>query len=144
MRKREFFKPRKAAGGDGAIATSDWTRDKSRLLNSLLEAAFAHLRDFCLNVAKSNVFLVDQKLEGPRRDAINQLVDLRLVHPVKSRVTLKAQSQGRLFEAYMLDLSQYSASRKVRGISLVDLGPGTNQDLMRRAGLIYGGYDPNE
>ncbi len=112
--------------------------------SAYLEAAFAHLRDFCLNVAKSNVFLVDQKLEGPRRDAINQLVDLRLVHPVKSRVTLKAQSQGRLFEAYMLDLSQYSASRKVRGISLVDLGPGTNQDLMRRAGLIYGGYDPNE
>ena len=30
------FKPRKAAGGDGAIATSDWTRDKSGLLNSLL------------------------------------------------------------------------------------------------------------
>ena len=44
----------------------------------------------------------------------------------------------------MLDLSQYSASRKVRGINLVDLGPGTNQDLMRRAGLIYGGYDHNE
>lgn len=109
-----------------------------------LEAAFAHLRDFCLNDAKSNVFLVDQKLDGPRRDAINQLVDLRLIHPVRSRVTLKAQSQGRLFEAYMLDLSQYSASRKVRGIRLVDLGPGTNQDIMRRAGLIYGGYDPKD
>ncbi|MHB1283521.1 MAG: hypothetical protein ACYCZI_06550 [Metallibacterium scheffleri] len=109
-----------------------------------LEAAFAHLRDFCLNGAKSNVFLVDQKLQGPERDAINQLVDLRLVHPVRSRVTLKAQSQGRLFEAYMLDLSQYSASRKVRGVSLVNLGPGTDQDLMRRAGLIYGGYDPNK
>jgi hypothetical protein len=109
-----------------------------------LEAAFSHLRDFCLNDAKSNVFLVDQKLEGPRRDAINQLVDLRLVHPVKSRVTLKTQSQGRLFEAYMLDLSQYSASRKVRGIRLVDLGPETNQDQMRRAGLIYGGYVSEE
>jgi hypothetical protein len=33
-----IFKPRQAAGGDGAIATSDWTRDKSALLNSLLEA----------------------------------------------------------------------------------------------------------
>ncbi|HEY9133668.1 MAG TPA: hypothetical protein VIM98_18095 [Dyella sp.] len=76
-----------------------------------LTAAFDHLRDFCLNDAKSNVFLVDQALEGSRRDAINQLVDLRLIHPVKSRVTLKAHSQGRLFEAYMLDKSVFRCAQ---------------------------------
>lgn len=51
-------------------------------------------------------------MTGPVKDAINQLIDLRLVHLVQSRVTLKKGADGLVFEAYMLDTSQYTASKK--------------------------------
>ena len=74
---------------------------------------FRSSANFCTTKSKCNVFLVSQSLAGPVRAAIDQLIDLRLIHPVKSRVTLK-QGGTELFEAYMLDLSQYSAARKLR------------------------------
>lgn len=57
--KTGFLKPRKAAEGDGAIETSDWTPENSGLLNSLLEgwlvgadgtAMQPHLRVICVQL----------------------------------------------------------------------------------------------
>lgn len=103
-----------------------------------LEAHFAKLVEFCTRLVKCNVFLVSKKLVGPVRTAVEQLIDLRLIHVVKSRVTLKKGAIGEIFEAYMLDLSQYTASRKVHGFSMVDLSSSSRDEDIRREVLVYG------
>ena len=105
----------------------------------VLERAFDKLVSFCTETSKCNVFLISQKLSGSVRDAIDQLIDLRLIHPVKSRVTLKKGAAGALFEAYMLDLSQYTASRKVHEFHTVDLSADDRDEAMRKSSLIYHG-----
>jgi hypothetical protein len=70
---------------------------------------------------------------------LDQLIDLRLIHPVKSRVTLKKGAAGELFEAYMLDLSQYTAARKVHEFQIVDLNASDKDEIIRRSSLIYSG-----
>lgn len=102
-----------------------------------LEKEFAKLVSFCTENSKCNVFLVSQKLTGPIRDSIDQLIDLRLIHPVKSRVTLKKGAAGELFEAYMLDLSQYTAARKVHEFQIVDLSANDKDETIRKSTLVY-------
>ena len=82
--------------------------------------------------------MISQKLSGQVKESIDQLIDLRLIHPVKSRVTLKKGAAGELFEAYMLDLSQYTAARKVHEFQIVDLGGDDKDEIIRRGSLIYG------
>jgi Cdc6-like AAA superfamily ATPase len=108
--------------------------DTDRLL---LEKAFQQLVTFCTETSKCNVFLVSKKLSGPARDSIDQLIDLRLIHPVKSRVTLKKGASGEIFEAYMLDLSQYTAARKVHEFQIVDLSASDKDETIRKASLRY-------
>jgi len=104
-----------------------------------LEVDFQKVVSFCTEKSKCNVFLVSQKLQGDLRDSLDQLIDLRLIHPVKSRVTLKRGAAGELFEAYMLDLSQYTAARKVHQFDLVDLSASDKDEKIRRSSLIYSG-----
>lgn len=105
----------------------------------VLELAFAKLVSFCTETSKCNVFLVSQKLSGSVRESIDQLIDLRMIHPVKSRVTLKKGAAGELFEAYMLDLSQYTAARKVHDFHMVDLSGNEKDEAIRKSSLIYSG-----
>ncbi|MDZ4282112.1 MAG: hypothetical protein U1C04_15265 [Hydrogenophaga sp.] len=102
-----------------------------------LEEAFQRLVTFCTEESKCNVFLISQKLTGATKDAIDQLIDLRLIHPVKSRVTLKKGAAGELYEAYMLDVSQYTASRKVHDFHMIDLSASEKDEEIRRASLIF-------
>ncbi|MBN9124927.1 MAG: hypothetical protein J0I60_09435 [Nitrosospira sp.] len=105
----------------------------------LLETVFQNIAAFCTETSKCNVFLVSQKLTGQVRDSIDQLIDLRLIHPVKSRVTLKKGASGEIFEAYMLDLSQYTAARKVHEFQIVDLHASDKDETIRKASLMYTG-----
>lgn len=127
------------ATGDYAPLKQEEFKLDSDSEREMLEAEFNKLVTFCTEESKCNVFLISQKLVGQVRDAIDQLIDLRLIHPVKSRVTLKKGAAGELFEAYMLDLSQYSAARKVHEFQLVDLGGKDKDEIIRRASLIYSG-----
>lgn len=104
-----------------------------------LEEAFKRLVTFCTEHSKCNVFLISQKLTGTTKEAIDQLIDLRLIHPVKSRVTLKKGAAGELYEAYMLDVSQYTASRKVRDFHMIDLSSSKKDEEIRRASLVFQG-----
>lgn len=106
---------------------------------AVLEGAFEELVTFCTATSKSNVFLVSQKLTGTVRESIDQLIDLRMIHPVKSRVTLKKGAAGELYEAYMLDLSQYTAARKVHDFHMVDLSSNEKDEAIRKSSLIYAG-----
>ena len=136
----------KVGAEDVNLATGDYDpikREEFKLDTDsdreLLEKAFADLVTFCTEKSKCNVFLVSQKLTGEVRDSIEQLIDLRLVHPVKSRVTLKRGATGELFEAYMLDLSQYTAARKVHEFQIVDLSASDKDEAIRKSSLIYRG-----
>jgi hypothetical protein len=80
-----------------------------------LEAEFRRIRDFCTTEAKANLFLLDKDASGTNVKLIQELVDLRLIHKVRSRVTVSGRP-GKIFESYMLDVSQYTGARKMRDL----------------------------
>jgi len=49
---------------------------------------------------------------------------------------------GKLYEAYMLDLSQYAGSRKKRGLEVVEFWKDDSADKLRRVSLIYDDDSP--
>ncbi len=127
-----------ATGEYGEIKREEFKLDADEDRKAL-EDAFAHLVAFCLNDAKCNIFLINQRMVGPIRDAIDQLIDLRLIHLVQSRVTLKKGAEGLVFQAFMLDTSEYTASRKVHGLELIDLNSKNFSEEIRKKKLLYEG-----
>jgi hypothetical protein len=98
---------------------------------------FSQIKSFCEDV-NSNCFLVPQDSRGPEVDAINELVDLKLLHRIRSRVTVNTATQrGVVFEAYMLDLSQYAGARKRRGLEIIEFWREGADNRLRRASLIF-------
>ncbi|MBL8429902.1 MAG: hypothetical protein JNJ95_08450 [Dechloromonas sp.] len=145
-RGKEHHRGPRIGAEDVNLATGDYSPLKqeefkvdSATEREILEFAFGKLVEFCTETSKCNVFLVSQKLSGQVRESIDQLIDLRLIHPVRSRVTLKKGAAGELFEAYMLDLSQYTAARKVHEFTIVDLGASGMDENIRKASLVYSG-----
>ena len=97
---------------------------------------FQKLQHFCLNRANCNCFLLDQEEKGKEVELVHELVDLKLVHLVRSRVTV-SKRQGRIYEAYMLDLSQYAGARKRRGLQIVEFWKQRSEESLRKISLIY-------
>ncbi len=83
-----------------------------------------------------NVFLLDKDASGKEVAFIHELVDLRLLHLVRSRVTV-SKLPGKIFEAYMLDASQYTGARKMRDLEIVEFWRQDSTERLRRASLIY-------
>ena len=108
---------------------------------SKFETEFRRIRDFCIDIAKANVFLVDVAAGVGTTDLIQELADLRLIHKVSSHVTVSARP-GSAFVAYLLDVSQYAEIRRMHNLEMIDIGgvQGRNEQ-MRRARLIY---DPDK
>jgi hypothetical protein len=79
--------------------------------------------------------VLHKDLKGARIDAIHELVDLKLLHLIRSRVTVNTR-QGRIYEAYMLDLSQYAGSRKRRGLEIVEFWKADSKDKLRKTSWI--------
>jgi hypothetical protein len=88
------------------------------------------------NSANANCFLIDKDAPNRLSDRVEELTDLRLVHKVRSRVTISSRP-GKLFEAYMLDVSQYTASRKKRELEIIEFWRMDSTERLRRVGLIY-------
>jgi hypothetical protein len=103
---------------------------------STLEDEFQKLRDFCLDTNNTNCFLLDKDQRGTEVELIRELVDLKLIHLVRSRVTVSSRP-GNIYVAYMLDLSQYAGARKRRDLRMIEFwNPGAKEEL-RRASLVY-------
>jgi hypothetical protein len=100
-----------------------------------IEQQFKKIVDFCIEEARANLFLIDKALSGKEVGLIQQLVDLRLVHLVSSRITVSKQP-GKIYEAYMLDVSQYAGSRARRNFEIVPFWKPGEANL-RRVKLIY-------
>jgi Cdc6-like AAA superfamily ATPase len=101
-----------------------------------LEEEFAKIGKFVNDASKANVFLIDRALPDKEREQIEELVDLRLVHRVRSRVTVRDRP-GKTYEAFMLDVSQYTAARKRRDLEIIEFWREGAVDAIRRTGLIY-------
>ena len=101
-----------------------------------LENEFNNIRDFCISHSKANLFLLDKDENMDGIELINELVDLRLIHKVKSRVTISARP-GKIFEAYMLDVSQYSGTRKRRDVKMIEFWRPSSIEQLRRVSMIY-------
>ena len=104
-----------------------------------LEQMFQELTTFCVDVLNNNVFVIDEKAEGEWVEYIQELVDLRLLHRIRSHFTMKDQKYARRrFDAYMVDLSQYARIRMKEGFGDKKFWEPENEDLLRNhAGFIY-------
>lgn len=101
-----------------------------------IEKLFDRIVDFCVDGAKANLFLLDKSASGKDVDLVHELVDLRLIHLVRSRITV-SKRPGQIFEGYMLDVSQYTGSRKRHNFELVNFWKPEAIEELRRVKLIY-------
>ncbi len=125
-----------AAGEYDRYKREELNRDTFKEDEQPIEEEFGKIREFCLNVANANCFLIDKDAERSLFGRVEELTDLRLVHKVRSRVTV-SNRPGKLFEAYMLDVSQYTASRKKRELEIIEFWRAESTERLRRVGLVY-------
>jgi len=124
-----------AAGEYEPSKKEDFKRDASEDRDKLIDF-FNKIRDFCLTKAIANCFLLDKDAEGAEVQMIHELVDLKLLHFARARVTV-SKRVGKIFEAYMLDLSQYAGARKKRDLESIEFWRSESEEAIRRVGLIY-------
>ncbi|HLF79224.1 MAG TPA: hypothetical protein VJB57_17220 [Dehalococcoidia bacterium] len=109
-----------------------------------IEDAFEAVKSFCLDRAKANCFLLEKDRTDIGAGLIEELVDLRLLHLVQSRVTIPDRP-GRLYVAYMLDLGQYAGERTRRGLDVIPFWQRSQgNERLRRTRLIYDPLVPAE
>ncbi len=128
-----------AAGEYDSAKREELTRDTLDERQAL-EDEFGQIAHFVNHYSKANVFLMDKSLPDAELAPIEELVDLRLVHRVRSRITV-ADRPGKTFEAFMLDVSQYTAARKKRELEIIAFWGENAADSIRRPGLIYKEWD---
>jgi hypothetical protein len=126
-----------AAGQQVSFKEEDFNRDtgtkddRDRLIH-----IFQDIVHFCTSKTKANCILIEKDMPSPSVEAINELVDLKFLHRAKFRVTVRDRT-GRLYDAYMLDLSTYTGERARQDFEMVKFwGPGS-EDALRKASLIY-------
>ena len=101
-----------------------------------LEEEFSNIGRFVKDSSNANVFLMDNALPESETKPIEELVDLRLVHRVRNRVTV-VHRPGKIFQAFMLDVSQYTAARKKRDLTIIEFWRPDATDAIRLPKLIY-------
>lgn len=99
-----------------------------------LEAALRRIQTFCID-NKVNCFLVERDRESGGHELLGELVDLRFVHVVASRTTVR-EERGKLYSAYMLDISQYTGERKRREMEMLSFWKGGDLDRIRRSKYV--------
>jgi hypothetical protein len=106
-------------------------REDSGNDQTVLEQCLSRIRRYVYSEKRTNAFLIAKpQLETNRlgQQAIRELVDLRLIHLVE-RNTSKAPSDGRRYEAYIIDLGLYENARP-RKFNQVE--PGQMDDRSRK------------
>jgi hypothetical protein len=132
-------------GEDVNEAAADLTAQKQEDLRLDVGDQADHLRErlkdivkFCLDVNKTNVFLV----EGPHLQEdewgkeIQALADLRLVHAIGNLSVQTGSYRGQRFVGFTLDLTNYTGTRSER-IEQIEFWTAPGKQATRRARLIY-------
>ena len=102
--------------------------------DTVLEACLQRIKRYVYEEKRTNAFLIakeDFEADVRFRQAIRELVDLRLMHLVDHN-TSKARSDGRRYEAYILDVSLYDNPRPR---SFTQIEPGQQDDRARKDAL---------
>jgi len=126
----------RAAGENDKFKREDFSRDAGKDEQRRLLDSFEKASDFCLNKAKSNCFLVDKDFADDEVSNIAELVDLKFLHHVRSRVTIRDRVH-RIFDAYMLDISQYAGERARRNFEIVEFWGDDADDSLRKTKFIF-------
>jgi hypothetical protein len=126
-----------AAGELGQFKEEEFSKDTGTAQErDRLYALFNSVLEFCIEKAEANCFLVEKDIPDDVIPTINELVDLKFLHRARSRVTVRDRV-GRVYDAYMLDLSRYTGERAKRNLEIVKFwGPNAGGSL-RRTSLIF-------
>ena len=126
-----------ASGEYDTSKREEFKRDTYDEDEDSLNSVFQKVREFCLEKVNSNCFLLNKDAKGKHIEQILELVDLKLLHLIRTRVTVKAARQGQIYEAYMLDLSQYAGARKRRDLEMVEFWKPDSGEKLRRGSIIF-------
>lgn len=124
------------AAGEHDSAKRDELKRDTLEERQQIEGAFESVKTFCLDQRNANCFVIQKDRTDAAAMLIEELVDLRLLHLVKSRVTI-SDRPGKLYVGYMLDLGQYVGERKRRGLEMIPFWQKKGSERMRRSSLIY-------
>jgi len=97
---------------------------------------FDQVREFCIGKNKSSCLLIDLDLHDDNSKLIDELVDLKFLHRINPRVTVRNRP-GKIFRAFMLDLSQYVGARKQRNLELLEFWRPEKIDDLRKGALVF-------
>lgn len=124
-----------AAGEHDSAKRDEVRRDVLDGDDQLLDA-FEAMKRFCLEENNVNCFTIEKDLDGQIYKQVKELVDLRLLHSVLSRVTIRTRPT-RIYEAYMIDVSQYTGTRSRRKLDMIEFWNAEGAEKLRSASLIY-------
>lgn len=120
---------------DAAIANlsgkMDSMKQDSGDEDAILDDCLKRIKRFVYNEKRTNAFLIakdDLEQNDQAKQAIRELVDLRLIHLVDQN-TSHAPSDGRRYEAYLLDIGLYDNARP-RNFDQVE--PGQRDEKARK------------
>jgi hypothetical protein len=122
------------AAGEHDSAKRDELKRDTLEEREQLESALKTIQDFCIGNSV-NCFLVERDLESKGKELLGELVDLRFVHVVASRTTAR-ELPGKLFTAYMLDISQYTGERRRRELVMIAFWKREELDKIRRSRYV--------
>ena len=126
----------KAAGELDSFKREDFQIDTSEDDSGTLQRQFEKVREFCLEKTNCNCILVNKEAKEEDYFPIRELVDLKFLHHISSRVTVR-DKKGKIFDAYMLDISQYSGERKRRNFEMIKFWERKGDSELRKSKLIY-------
>jgi hypothetical protein len=129
-----------AAGEYNELKRDELNRDTLEE-RDIVEGAFEAVKQFCIDENNANCFLIEKDRVDIGAKLIEELVDLRLLHLVQSRVTISGRT-GRLYVAYMLDLGEYAGERTRRGLEKIQFWTQKGKGRLRRARLVYEPWAP--
>lgn len=124
-----------ASGSYGDIKKEEFQRD-TREDQERLELSFRKIKTFCLDRNKCNIFLVDQDLRSEDSALVQELIDLRMIHQIKSRLSVTTRP-GKAYRALLLDVSQYTGERRRYDVASIEFWKEQNKDAIRKARLVY-------
>jgi hypothetical protein len=121
------------AAGEHDSAKRDELKRDTLQEREQLENALIVIQEFCIR-NNVNCFLVERDRES-QGEKLGELVDLRFVHVVESRTTAR-DLPGKLFTAYMLDISQYTGERRRRELEMISFWKRQELDKIRRSKYV--------
>jgi GTPase SAR1 family protein len=125
-----------AAGENDSNKREEFNTDAPTQEQQKLLDLFGRVINFCINTNNSNCFLIEKDYRGSEVADIGELVDLKFVHHISSRETVRNRT-GKVYDAYMLDLSQYTGERTKRNFNMIEFWDQGNKDALRKSPLIF-------